>query len=375
MDSLQGSAADDHRYMSMALQLAEKGMYSTDPNPRVGCVIVKNRQVIARGWHQRAGGPHAEVHALRQAGKNAQGATVYVTLEPCSHHGKTPPCADALIESKVARVVAAMQDPNPLVAGEGLEKLAAAGIHTQSGVLQSQAEALNPGFIKRMRQQRPYVRCKLAMSVDGRTAMANGESQWITSEYARRDVHQLRARSSAMLTGINTVLADDPSLNARLDNINEEDIVQPTRVVVDSHTRMPLEAKMLSLPGTTVIATVNQDEHKTQQLRQCGADVVVVKEKAGRVDLDGLMKILAQRQINEVMVEAGPTLNGELLQHNLVDELIIYMAPCIMGDAARGMFTLPGVEKMQDRIELTIKDIRAVGQDWRISALVNKKPN
>jgi diaminohydroxyphosphoribosylaminopyrimidine deaminase/5-amino-6-(5-phosphoribosylamino)uracil reductase len=300
---------------------------------------------------------------------------VYVTLEPCSHHGKTPPCADALIEAKVARVVAAMQDPNPLVAGEGLEKLAAAGIHTQSGVLQSQAEALNPGFIKRMRQQRPYVRCKLAMSVDGRTAMANGESQWITSEYARRDVHQLRARSSAMLTGINTVLADDPSLNARLDNINEEDIVQPTRVVVDSHTRMPLEAKMLSLPGTTVIATVNQDEHKTQQLRQCGADVVVVKEKAGRVDLDGLMKILAQRQINEVMVEAGPTLNGELLQHNLVDELIIYMAPCIMGDAARGMFTLPGVEKMQDRIELTIKDIRAVGQDWRISALVNKKPN
>jgi diaminohydroxyphosphoribosylaminopyrimidine deaminase/5-amino-6-(5-phosphoribosylamino)uracil reductase len=211
--------------------------------------------------------------------------------------------------------------------------------------------------------------------VDGRTAMANGESQWITSEYARRDVHQLRARSSAMLTGINTVLADDPSLNARLDNINEEDIVQPTRVVVDSHTRMPLEAKMLSLPGTTVIATVNQDEHKTQQLRQRGADVVVVKEKAGRVDLDGLMKILAQRQINEVMVEAGPTLNGELLQHNLVDELIIYMAPCIMGDAARGMFTLPGVEKMQDRIELTIKDIRAVGQDWRISALVNKKPN
>lgn len=375
MNSLQVSAADDYRYMSMALQLAAKGMYTTDPNPRVGCVVVKNQQIVGQGWHERAGGPHAEVHALRQAGKNAQGATVYVTLEPCSHHGKTPPCADALIEAQVSRVVAAMQDPNPLVAGEGLEKLAEAGIQAESGVLQSQSEALNPGFIKRMRYQRPYVRCKLAMSTDGRTAMANGESQWITGEDARRDVHQLRARSSAMLTGINTVLVDDPSLNARLNNLNDDDILQPMRVVVDSQLRMPLEAKMLSLPGTTIIATVNRDEHKTQQLRQRGADVVAVEEKAGRVDLDALMKILAQRQINEVMVEAGQTLNGQLLQQNLVDELIIYMAPCIMGDAARGLFTLSGVEKMQDRIELTIKDIRAVGRDWRITALVGKKSN
>ncbi len=375
MNSLQVSAADDYRYMSMALQLAAKGMYTTDPNPRVGCVVVKNQQIVGQGWHERAGGPHAEVHALRQAGKNAQGATVYVTLEPCSHHGKTPPCADALIEAQVSRVVAAMQDPNPLVAGEGLEKLAEAGIQAESGVLQSQSEALNPGFIKRMRYQRPYVRCKLAMSTDGRTAMANGKSQWITGEDARRDVHQLRARSSAMLTGINTVLVDDPSLNARLNNLNDDDILQPMRVVVDSQLRMPLEAKMLSLPGTTIIATVNRDKHKTQQLRQRGADVVAVEEKAGRVDLDALMRILAQRQINEVMVEAGQTLNGQLLQQNLVDELIIYMAPCIMGDAARGLFTLSGVEKMQDRIELTIKDIRAVGRDWRITALVSKKSN
>ena len=377
MSSTQVITADDYRYMGIALQLAKKGTYTTDPNPRVGCVVVKNQQIVGQGWHERAGGPHAEIHALRQAGENAQGATVYVTLEPCSHYGRTPPCADALIEAKVARVVAAMQDPNPLVAGEGLKKLAAAGIriHTENGVLQSQAEALNPGFIKRMRQQRPYVRCKLAMSVDGRTAMANGESRWITGEDARRDVHCLRARSSAMLTGINTVLADDPSLNARLDNMDDEDIVQPIRVVVDSQLRMPANAKMLSLPGTTIVATVNRDENKIQQLQQSGAEVVLVEEKSGRVDLSALMEVLAQRQINEVMVEAGPTLNGELLQQNLVDELIIYMAPCIMGDVARGLFTLPGLEKMHDRIELTINDIRAVGRDWRINASVSKKTN
>lgn len=372
MGSLQESTEDDYRYMSMALRLAAKGVYTTDPNPRVGCVIVRNRQIVGQGWHERSGGPHAEIHALRQAGNKAQGATVYVTLEPCSHQGKTPPCADALIEAKVSRVVAAMQDPNPLVAGEGLKRLTAAGIHAENGVLQHQAEVLNPGFIKRMRQQQPFVRCKLAMSMDGRTAMASGESKWITGEDARRDVHRLRARSSALLTGINTVLADDPSLNARLDNVNDDDILQPIRVVVDSRLRLPLEAKMLSLAGNTIIATVERDEQKIEQLRQRGADVVVVKEKAGRVDLHDLMAILAQRQINEVMVEAGPTLNGELLQQNLVDELIIYMAPCIMGDVARGLFSLIGMEKMQDRIELTINDIRAVGRDWRISASVNK---
>jgi diaminohydroxyphosphoribosylaminopyrimidine deaminase/5-amino-6-(5-phosphoribosylamino)uracil reductase len=369
------SPADDYRYMSMALQLAAKGLYTTDPNPRVGCVIVNNQQIVGQGWHQRAGGPHAEIHALRQAGDRAQDATVYVTLEPCSHHGKTPPCAEALIEAKVSRVVAAMQDPNPLVAGEGLRKLAAVGIHTQSGVLQNQAEALNPGFIKRMQDKRPHVRCKLAMSVDGRTAMANGESQWITGEDARRDVHRLRARSSAVLTGINTVLADDPSLNARLDNVDDDAIVQPIRVVVDSQLRMPLEAKILALPGKTIIVTVSKEEGKMDRLRQRGADIIVVEQKAGRVDLDALLKILAEKQINEVMAEAGPTLNGELLQQQLVDELIIYMAPSIMGDAAKGMFTLPGIENMQDRVELNISDIRAVGRDWRISASVNKKLN
>jgi diaminohydroxyphosphoribosylaminopyrimidine deaminase/5-amino-6-(5-phosphoribosylamino)uracil reductase len=263
-----------------------------------------------------------------------------------------------------------MRDPNPLVAGEGLRKLAAAGIQTQTGVLQHQAEALNPGFIMRMQHKRPYVRCKLAMSMDGRTAMANGESQWITDQAARLDVHHWRARSSAILTGINTVLADDPSLNARLDNLNDDGVVQPVRVVVDSQLRMPTDAKMLSLPGQTIIATVNGDEDKTRQLQKQGAEVLRVEQNTGRVDLHALLHRLAEKQINEIMVEAGPTLNGELLKQKLVDELIVYMAPLIMGDAAKGLFTLPGLEKMQDRIDLTINDIRAVGRDWRINAFV-----
>jgi diaminohydroxyphosphoribosylaminopyrimidine deaminase/5-amino-6-(5-phosphoribosylamino)uracil reductase len=369
---MQEIMADDYRYMSMALRLAAKGLYTTNPNPRVGCVIVKHQQIVGQGWHKRAGGPHAEIHALQQAADNAQGATVYVTLEPCSHHGKTPPCADALINAKVSRVVAAMRDPNPLVAGEGLQKLASAGIQTQTGVLQHQAEALNPGFIMRMQHQRPFMRCKLAMSMDGRTAMANGKSQWITGQDARRDVHHWRARSSAMLTGINTVLADDPSLNARLENLSDDDLVQPVRVVVDSGLRISPEAKMLSLPGKTIIATANRDETKIQQLQKHGAEIIVLDQKDGRVDLQALMRKLAEQQVNEVMVEAGPTLNGELLQQNLVDELIVYMAPVIMGDAAKGLFTLPGLETMQDRIDLHINDIRAVGRDWRISAVVKR---
>lgn len=377
------SEADDLRYMAATITLAAKGMYTTDPNPRVGCVIVKNRRIIGQGWHERAGGPHAEINALQQAGADAHGATVYVSLEPCSHHGKTPPCAEALIQAKVARVVAAMEDPNPLVAGEGLKKLSAAGIEVQSGILSSQAQGLNPGFIKRMRHNMPYVRCKLAMSLDGRTAMASGESQWITGTEARRDVHRLRARSSAILTGINTVLADDPSLNARLDNSGDGhnlaadgiDVVQPIRVVVDSRLRMPLTAKMLSLAGQTVIATVAKDERKLESLRRLGADVLVIEQNAERVNLSALLRRLADMGVNEVMVEAGPTLSGELLQQNLVDELVIYMAPCLLGDAAKGLFSLPGLEHMKDRIPLMINDIRAVGGDWRISASVAASKN
>lgn len=364
-------AGDDHRFMGLALKLAAKGMYTTDPNPRVGCVIVKNGEIIGRGWHERAGGPHAEINALQQAGEGTQGATVYVTLEPCSHFGKTPPCADALIKAGVSRVVAAMPDPNPLVAGKGMQALESAGIKTRNGVLQTQAEALNPGFIKRMRDKKPFVRCKLAMSLDGRTAMANGESKWITGEDARRDVHKLRARSSAILTGINTVLADDPSLNARLENREPEgegSVVQPVRVVVDSHLRLSPEATLLSLPGRTIVATASSDKAKWQALQQHGAEVVSLPGNTGRVDLEKLLYVLADEEINEVMVEAGPTLNGELLKAKLIDELVIYMAPVVMGDAARGLFSLPGLETMQDRIKLEITDWRAVGCDWRITA-------
>ena len=368
MADIQFTNPDDMRYMSRALQLAQKGLYTTDPNPRVGCVIVKNNEIVGEGWHERAGGPHAEINALQHAGERASGATVYVTLEPCSHFGKTPPCADALINAKVARVVAAMSDPNPLVAGNGFEKLAQAGITTQSGLLQAQAEDLNPGFVKRMRDQRPFIRSKLAMSLDGRTAMASGESQWITGQAARRDAHRLRARSSAILTGINTVLADDPSLDARLDNV---DIEQPVRVVLDSSLRIPLDAKILSLPGRTIIITSSGDEAKAEKLQQLGVEVVHLHTGPRRIDLQELMKILTEKkQFNEIMVEAGPVLNGALLQTQLLDELVVYMAPSIMGDEARGLFALPLINTMQDRILLDIKEIRAVGHDWRISAKV-----
>lgn len=364
---------DDHRFMARALQLAERGLFTTDPNPRVGCVLVKAGEIVGEGWHQRAGEPHAEINALRAAGgleKNgAKGATAYITLEPCCHHGRTPPCSDALIAAGVSRVVVAMQDPNPQVAGQGLTQLQKAGIETRSGVMQAQAEALNPGFIQRMRQGRPYVRGKMAMSLDGRTAMASGESQWITGAEARQDVHRLRARSSVILTGIGTVLVDDPSLTARLDETELElKLEQPLRVVLDSQLQMPVTARMLSQPGRTLVLTVNTDAQKAADLRTAGAEVEVLAAANGRVDLMAVMDCLARRDINEVMVEAGATLCGALLQAGLFDELVIYVAPLIMGDAARGLLSLPGLQNMADRVELKIGDMRAVGRDWRIRA-------
>lgn len=358
-------AVDDHQYMARAIRLAERGLFTTDPNPRVGCVLVRDGNIIGEGWHQRAGEPHAEILALRAAAERARGATAYITLEPCCHHGRTPPCSDALVEAGVKRVVVAMQDPNPQVAGQGLAQLKNSGIEVESGVLHAQAEALNPGFIQRMRHRRPYVRCKLAMSLDGRTAMASGESQWITGEAARCDVHRLRARSAAMLTGIATVLADDPSLTARLDDQHKE-ITQPLRVVLDSKLQMPTSAKMLALAGRTVVLTVNSDEKKASELRAVGADVVVLEPKSERLNLSSVMTFLAKQEINEVMVEAGSTLCGALMQAGLIDELVVYMAPTLMGDKARGLMSLPGLEKMSDRIKLEIVDIRAVGCDWRL---------
>ena len=368
------SDAADHAFMARALRLAARGLYTSEPNPRVGCVLVRDGSVVGEGWHRRAGGPHAERVALNEAGQAARGATAYVTLEPCCHHGKTPPCTDALLESGVTRVVAAMVDPNPLVAGQGLGLLRAAGVAVASGVMGPQARALNPGFVKRMAQGLPYVRCKLAASLDGRTAMASGESRWISSEEARRDVQFLRARSSAILTGVGTLLADDPSLNVRLDCMDlpglepGEAVRQPLRVVVDSRLRTPATARTLSLPGGTLIACAGCPPEAVAVLESAGARVVVCPDGASRVDLESLLRHLAGQEVNEISIEAGPTLAGAFVAAGLVDELVLYLAPHLMGDAARGLFHLPGVRRMAERIPLTLIDARAVGPDWRFTA-------
>jgi len=368
------SGEQDRRYMARAIELASNGLYTTDPNPRVGCVIVKDNAVIGEGWHERAGGPHAEIVALQQAGTNAEGAIVYVTLEPCSHFGRTPPCADALIGANVAKVIVAMLDPNPLVAGKGIEKLSEAGVSVEHGLLEEEADLLNPGFIKRMQQQLPYVRCKIAMSLDGRTAMASGESQWITGEAARQDVHRYRARSSAILTGIGTVLADDPSLTARvsgndnpaLGSFTDDD--QPLRVIVDTQLRSPIDSKMLNLPGATLIYTGSTDQQRIAELAQAGAEVVQVESDDAHVNLEVVLHDLAKREINEVMIEAGAKLNGAALASNIIDELIFYIAPSLMGDQARGAFHLPELTTMAQKLELELVDTRQIGDDWRIIA-------
>ncbi|MBK1722728.1 riboflavin biosynthesis protein RibD [Thiocystis violacea] len=360
--------------MARAIQLAERGRFTTDPNPRVGCVLVRDGEVIGEGWHRWAGEPHAERFALITAGERARGATAYVTLEPCCHHGRTPPCTEGLIEAGVARVVCAMVDPNPLVSGQGLAQLREAGIETLVGVLEDEARALNPGFIKRMEQGRPYVRCKLAASLDGRTAMASGESQWISSEAARRDVQRLRAGSSAILTGIGTVLADDPSLNVRLaagelpGMAADDQVRQPLRVVVDSFWRMPATARMLSLPGETLVAGVEPLPELSAALQSAGAEVLVCSRHLGRVDLVALMEALAERSVNEVLLESGPTLAGAAVGAGLVDEIVLYLAPHLMGESAQGLFDLPGITAMADRVALEIIAVRQIGPDLRVTA-------
>ena len=356
------STRQDALYMARAIYLAKKGRYTTDPNPRVGCVLVRNDVIIGEGWHVKAGLGHAEVEALKNV-QDAQGSTAYVTLEPCSHHGKTPPCCDALIKAGLSRVVVAMQDPNPLVSGRGLEKLKAAGIEVSCGVLQEDAQTINRGFIKRMTENRPFVRSKLAMSLDGRTAMASGESKWITSAEARADVHRLRAESSAILTGINTVLADDSALNARV----AWDVLQPVRVVLDSRLQMPVTARMTNLEGRSLILTCSQDKRKQQTLQEAGFEVYKLPEKNGRLDLHAVMGFLAQQQINELLVEAGSVLNGALLAEGLVDEWVVYMATCILGDQGRGLFSMPGLQNMADKKSLNLRDFRQVGSDLKLT--------
>lgn len=369
-------SADDHRHMARAMRLAERGLYTTDPNPRVGCVLVRDGRIVGEGWHRKTGEPHAERNALIAAGEAARGATAYVTLEPCSHHGRTPPCAQGLIEAGVARVVAAMSDPNPLVAGRGMVMLREAGIETGVGLLEADAEALNPGFLARMRHARPYVRCKLAMSLDGRTAMASGESQWITAEAARRDVQYLRARSSAILTGVGTVLADDPSMNVRL-SVEElhgvegaGDLRQPLRVVLDTRLRTPPRARLLSLPGDTLFVCGEGAPAETElELRGAGADVLRLPQLGGRIDLPALLVALADRGMNEILIEAGATLAGSALLAGLVDELVVYLAPQLLGHAARALVNLPGLERLDERIELQFGDVRRVGPDLRVTLI------
>ncbi len=359
----------DHAWMARALQLARKGLYSTHPNPRVGCVIVADGELVGEGWHVRAGEPHAEVHALRQAGERARGATAYVTLEPCSHYGRTPPCAEALVKAGVGRVVAAMQDPNPQVAGNGLERLRSAGIEVASGVLEGEARELNAGFIKRMESGLPYVRAKLAMSLDGRTAMASGESQWITGPAARAEVQRLRARSSVVLTGADTVLMDAARLTVRgaelgLDAETTALALQrpPLRVLVDGRLRVPLDAPFFQAGPALVVTAVAACE---ETYRRAGHEALVLGQE--RADLIALLRELAARGANEVLVEAGPRLVGAFASLGLIDEYQVFMAAKFLGSSARPLLELP-LERMSEARELKIVDIRAVGDDWKILA-------
>jgi diaminohydroxyphosphoribosylaminopyrimidine deaminase/5-amino-6-(5-phosphoribosylamino)uracil reductase len=367
--SAQMYTTDDYRYMARALQLAARGLYTTHPNPRVGCVLVLDGRIVGEGWHERAGGPHAEIVALNQAGKKAQDATCYVTLEPCCHQGRTPPCTKALLKAGVSRVLAAMLDPNPLVAGRGAAELTAAGVSVSTRLLQSQALALNAGYVRRLRGGRPLVRCKLAMSLDGRTAMASGESQWITDRDARRDVQRLRARSSAIMTGIGTVLSDDPAFTVRDLGIE----VQPLRVVVDPNLSTPETARILKPPGRTVVATATRDEDLAERLSRAGAEVVHLPGHGNNVDLGALLDYLGQQQVNEVLLETGAGLSGAMLRAGLIDEVVLYMAPILMGDGARGLFHLPGLDTMAQAIAFDVQEVRAVGRDWRITLLPRAK--
>ena len=360
-------SAADSQWMARALQLAERGLYTTSPNPRVGCVLVRDGKIIGEGWHQQAGEAHAEIHALQVAGVAARGATAYVTLEPCCHHGRTPPCADALVAAGVVRVVVAVQDPNPKVAGQGVAQLRAAGMEVVSGLMEAAAHELNIGFFARMTRGTPWLRCKIAASLDGRTALKNGVSKWITGEAARQDVQHWRARSCAVLTGIGTILADDPQLTVR-------DIAtsrQPLRVVVDSHLRIPLEARIFQ-HGNVAIYTATQDVQKIAVLEKSGARVLVLPDANGRVDLKAVMRDLAAQGCNEVLAEAGGALNGALFNAGLVDEMVLYLAPQLLGDAARGMAHLAELTTLDQGVQLAWHDVRNVGKDLCIVARVTK---
>lgn len=359
----------DVRHMAQALALARRGLYTTAPNPRVGCVIARGASVIGAGFHSQAGRGHAEIMALAAARESVAGATAYVTLEPCSHHGRTGPCVQALIDAGVARVVVAARDPNPLVAGAGIERLRAAGIEVSCGVLEREAHELNPGFFKRMTSGLPWVRIKLAASLDGRTAMADGQSKWITGAAARADVQRLRARSCAIVTGIGTVLHDDPRLDVRLegDGAGPQAVRQPVRVIVDSRARMPPGARLLGEPGSVIVATDGTAAAREAALAAAGATVLHLRHDGKGLDLHALFGHLAGAQCNEVLVEAGPVLAGAILRAGLADEIVVYMAPLLLGSTARPLFDLP-FARLDEKVMLHIREVIAVGDDWRITA-------
>ncbi len=355
----------DAAFMARAVRLAWRGQYSAHPNPMVGCVIVRDGEIVGEGWHERYGSAHAEVNALIAADRRARGATAYVTLEPCAHHGKTPPCVEALIEARVGEVIVGIEDPFADNSGRGIALLDAAGIRVRAGLLQAAVEAQLVGYLSRMRCGRPYVRLKLGASLDGRIAMAHGQSHWVTGPEARADVQRLRGRSGAVMTGIGTVLADDPSLTVRDAGIDIQGR-QPKRVVLDSRLRMPLSARMLALPGETLIFC-SQDQAR-EPLEEVGARVIRVPKAGGVVDIAAVLDTLGQQPINELLVEAGAELAGRLLAGKHVDELVIYQAPHIMGSETKGMFETPEWTRLGDRQALRITDVRRIGPDTRITA-------
>jgi diaminohydroxyphosphoribosylaminopyrimidine deaminase/5-amino-6-(5-phosphoribosylamino)uracil reductase len=357
--------AADHGFMEQALELAGRGLNTTTPNPRVGCVVVRDGAVVGTGWHEKAGMPHAEVLALKAAGARSPGATLYVNLEPCSHHGRTPPCVDAIVEAGVKRVVAAIQDPNPKVAGAGFAKLRAAGVAVEQGLIEEEARELNIGFFARMTRGRPWMRMKIAASLDGRTALANGRSQWITGEAARADGHRWRARACAVLTGFGTVRDDDPQLNVR----GVDTPRQPLKIVVDSKFETSPSARLLKEGKTLVVGAAN-DEKRIAALKAAGAEVVIIPNDSGKVELFKLMEELARRELNEIHVEAGAKLNGSLLQAGVVDELLVYLAPRVIGDSGRGMFALPELTELSQASALKIREVERIGADLRILARI-----
>lgn len=362
MSVVVNNAHDDEYFMAKALQLAARGLNSTAPNPRVGCVIVKNGRIVGEGWHVSSGEAHAEVLALKQADSDAAGATLYVNLEPCAHQGRTPPCVDAIIKAGINRVVLSARDPNPLVNGKGVERLKANGITVLEGLLAQESIELNIGFFKRMESGKPWVRVKVAAGLDGKTALDNGKSQWITSEVAREDAHRWRARSCVVLTGVGTVVEDDPRLTVR----HIETSRQPQKVVVDSQLRSPLSANLFKMPGVT-IATAVTNKEQLDPFVDKGVNVLVLPDSDGRVDLAALLIELADKHMNEVLVEAGINLHSALLRRNLIDEMIIYYAPKFLGAQGRGMLFLDGLEKMDDVAEREIIDIKKFGKDFRVT--------